>query len=901
MKRHRNQSFEEKEKILEKEKKKFEERENEEDEDVIGGAFSFQNILDVERSNLEFEEYNEKKYHSSFTTIPMTSSSSSSTTATPAISSPSSSKITTATFHSLSTPSSSTASSPSSSSNEDFCSSTITTTSFHSLSTPSSSTATTIAASTTPFGFSATTSFGLPPSTAFASPSTTTSFSLPSSTTILPFNKQGTSQNPYYSFSDTKSIDNYTFDFYLHPTVNRIYCKECKKEFCGIFEFTQHAIFHCYKNTFSITAKGYEKVKIAKEIIQKKPDDFYFSEKLFKKTNLDFVNNSNDENNNGNNTIIDTNNNINNNSNNNNNNIINNKNAIPVHPLPIPNQSSPNNQSNQNNYKLVETEKDRKINKEPTFEESSIQNEFPKSKVKSNSETSYCNDNFGLIKNAKETNSKDLVFEEFSIPDDNDEEEDEEEHSLYQLMDQDYLLSDSTREEFELYERFCENITMKIKNFGKKRKEEEKPKEITLDTVIREIPKCVIYVILKMTRSENHIKKHVKPFINLQELYKGRKPHGIDRIEIENHKKSLKKKLCSAVVLGNMFVNSADSSNPTTLKTLSTIALREQNLNCEGISSMSGIGYSKSSRNFLKLLKESELINNMVKTKWEKITPSIRSGAILFLGDNLYFQKKKFNVGPKTEKKGISTTTNALIGLLNPGDDILKCAKDIPKIDKDDIDINAFKCNQKQIEAWSNAFEDCFKIIQTKRENIDEFKSEMKKDCNEIVHITMQSRMGGDGGKDNNLQNQRYIEKQIKEKTSIDINKKNRLYIADEKGTSAISSLTFKQTTPEIEVLPFPGDFHILVNAHDACTEFYENFLYPLGCHINVTTEWKTITSGNHKLPAAKKVVKYVFYLSLKELISFFQNRKMEIGSCGELFDATQKYFDELIDQKSGI
>ena len=186
---------------------------------------------------------------------------------------------------------------------------------------------------------------------------------------------------------------------------------------------------------------------------------------------------------------------------------------------------------------------------------------------------------------------KDWIFDEFELPE-VDLSNFHEHPELFLDLNDKLLLQDcAPKEKWLLYQTVL-LIRKKTKQFVSERVKNPCAENISVQEVQKEVPGVVRYLVKHLITSENHRKKHVKPFLSLMKNYKasGTMIEGQDRVELQKHLESIQKKLCSTVVLSNMIVNACNPHAPTSLKILASVALREENLSNSGISSLHGIG-----------------------------------------------------------------------------------------------------------------------------------------------------------------------------------------------------------------------------------------------------------------------------------------------------------------------
>ena len=168
---------------------------------------------------------------------------------------------------------------------------------------------------------------------------------------------------------------------------------------------------------------------------------------------------------------------------------------------------------------------------------------------------------------------------------------------------------------------FIRNLIKESNEKRKKQKEEEK--NLSVASLIDQVPKELLFLIKHLVTSDSHERKRIQPLISLaKRAHKGFTEK--EKSDFQSHVHSVRKRLCSAVVLCNQVVNAGCCKEFTSLELIATLAFREQNLTNKGIAALSGIGATHSCNNILDLAQKKMEVAKMEKEKTKNLEGLVR-------------------------------------------------------------------------------------------------------------------------------------------------------------------------------------------------------------------------------------------------------------------------------------
>ena len=362
---------------------------------------------------------------------------------------------------------------------------------------------------------------------------------------------------------------------------------------------------------------------------------------------------------------------------------------------------------------------------------------------------------------------------------------------LIRILDDKYLLSDLNE---EMQNKFIEikDILKDIINKSNANRRKEKKSKITLESLLQQIPKELLFFVKHLLVTDSHEKKRIRPLINLAKRHKTNPLNAKEKSKFHTHLSSVRRRLCSAVMLSNMFVNAGCCKEATSLKLIATIALREENLTNSGLSTLQRVGLTHSNNNYLNLFEKKEEVKGMLKEKIEEIKPTIENKTFAVVSDNNFFPIEKHHLG--AVNAGVNTISNGIFALMNPKESTLKAPKEfvpIKNLSPKEFSQICFKKTQQEEEAWKNCWQEHLDTV-VKHRSLFHYKNEpINETISKIKYFIIESKIGSDAGAANNVLNIKYLNKFFKTSFGLDIEKENRLHVSDQKGTSAISKVMY--------------------------------------------------------------------------------------------------------------
>ena len=483
---------------------------------------------------------------------------------------------------------------------------------------------------------------------------------------------------------------------------------------------------------------------------------------------------------------------------------------------------------------------------------------------------------------------------------------------IFKNLDDDYLLKDldvKKRESLIAMKDYIRSLIKESNENRKKVKEEER--NLSVASLIGQVPKELVFLMKHLITSDSHERKRINPLIAMAK----RANNGLNDQEkgvFQSHVSSVRKRLCSAIVLSNQVVNAGCCKEFTSLKLIASLAFREQNMTNKGTGALSGIGATHSCNNILDLAQKKAEVIKMDKEKAKNLENLVKKSFGVVVSDNNYFQKSRHTMN-KDDDDGVMTISNGMFILKNPSPKLLELEKShkvfipIPKQEASQFANEIFSLSEKEKSAWWSCMNEHFQTVKQKR-SLFHYKSQAPaKPIVEIDYHMMTSNILSDAGMVNNISNIQFIDKYLQSKFGVNLQSEPRVHVCDQKGNAAIrkamygirpkatpkdSEETTKLLKTKIYSHPFTGDWHLVVNALDACCVFYENFLYEFGVVLNCSTDWSQVTSGNGKFQVAKNTNTAVFHFCMKKLIEFFEKeQKKEIKNAQELYELCETKF----------